>query len=80
MFNNPLELTIMSGLMLVLGTIIWWWFQRVVRALDQSASQQQELLISIAKICGTLTSMTTWQESHTKLHDTRYHDTQKGVY
>jgi hypothetical protein len=70
MFNNPLELTIMSGLMLALGTIIWWWFQRIVRALDHSSAQQQELLISIAKICVTMTTVSQWQDTHTLLHGT----------
>lgn len=64
MFTNPLELAIMSALMVALGTITWAWFLRVLAALDRSAAQQLELAISITKICGTMTTIAQWQELH----------------
>ena len=66
MFTNPIELAIVSSLIVAIGTIIWWWFQRIVKALDHSAAQQQAVAISITKICGTMTTIAQWQEFHEK--------------
>lgn len=72
MFTNPLELAIVSGLIVALGTIIWWWFQRVVTSLDRSSKQQQELVISVTKICGTMATIGQWQVLHEQTDVSRY--------
>ena len=72
MFTNPVEVSIVSGLIFVLGVIIWWWFQRIVTNLDGSASRQHELALSIAKICGTITQIAQWQEFHEKTDSERH--------
>lgn len=72
MFTNPLEVAIVSSLITLLGIIIWWWFRRVVSSLDHSAVKQQELAISLAKICGTMTSIVQWQEYHEKTDAERH--------
>jgi len=79
MFTNPLELAVVSGLIVALGTIIWWWFQRVVKALDHSAKQQQDLAISITKICGTMTTIAQWQELHEKTDSDRHESSREAI-
>lgn len=72
MFTNPLEVTIVSFLITLLGAIVWWWFRRVVGSLDAATARQQELALSIAKICGTMTAIAQWQEYHEKTDADRH--------
>lgn len=79
MFSNPYEVAIVSTLITILGVIIWWWFQRIVKSLDTQCAQQHELALSITRICGTLTAVAQWQEFHERTDASRHEENVRAL-